>query len=104
MSSKNEINGKSNIDFLKLSPATYNALIKQHIDTPKKIANLTDKDIDRLRAIGDKRKKEVIAALFSCTVFCASQGKSLPSFAIPVFLILVFGSIIIGIVRLVKNR
>ena len=45
-----------------------------------------------------------IAAFFSYTVFFAVKGMSLPTVATPAFLIVVFGTIIISIVRLVRNR
>ncbi len=72
---KTKIMGEFTIDFLGLSPATYNALIRQKIDTPNKVANLTDKEIDRLRAIGDKRKKEVLAAREQCKNYKLNQYK-----------------------------
>ena len=45
-----------------------------------------------------------IALFFSCTVFCSAQGKPLPVFALPVFLLLIFGSLIVSLVRLVISR
>ena len=45
-----------------------------------------------------------IAAFFSCTVFCAARGMNLPTAALPVFLIAVFGTIAISVIRLVRNR
>lgn len=45
-----------------------------------------------------------IAAFFSCTIFFAVKGMSLPTVAFPAFLIVVFGTIIISVVRLVRNR
>ena len=46
----------------------------------------------------------VIAAFFSCTVFCAAKGMNLPAAVLPVFLLAVFGTIIISVVRLARNR
>ncbi|MBR3361514.1 MAG: DUF1648 domain-containing protein [Lachnospiraceae bacterium] len=45
-----------------------------------------------------------ISAFFSCTVFCAAKGMNLPTVALPMFLIAVFGTIIVSVIRLVRNR
>ena len=45
-----------------------------------------------------------IATFFSFTVFCSAQGKNLPAVALLAFLILVFGTIIISVIRLVRNK
>lgn len=46
----------------------------------------------------------IIAAFFSCTVFFTVKGMNLPFVALPVFLFTVFGTIIISVIRLVRNR
>ena len=45
-----------------------------------------------------------IAVFFSCTVFFAVKGANLPAVALPVFLIAVFGTSIISVIRLMRNR
>jgi len=44
------------------------------------------------------------SAFFSCIVFYAAKGMNLPTVALPIFLIAVFGTIIISVIRLVRNR
>lgn len=45
-----------------------------------------------------------MAAFFSCTVYWAAKGRNLPAIALPIFIIVVFGTIIISVIRLVRNR
>ena len=45
-----------------------------------------------------------IAAFTSCTVFFAVKGMNLPAVILPVFLIVIFGTIIISVIHLVRKR
>ena len=45
-----------------------------------------------------------IAAFFSCLIFCIAKGRDLPAAALPVFLIAVFATSTISVIRLVRNR
>ena len=46
----------------------------------------------------------VIAAFNSCVAFCSAKGEDLPAAVLPGFLLLVFGTLVFSIIRLVKHR
>ena len=45
-----------------------------------------------------------ISAFFSCLTVCAAQNRDLPVIVLPVFIVLIFGTIIVSVIRLIRNR